>query len=96
MDDKYEFLLRLPTYLHEVLVKYKEITGISVTSQIIDCIYRQMILRGFITVADIRNGIEFPKKEIQKQEIISQSMPEELKFCDGDKCEFDPIKDKQC
>jgi len=54
MTEKKEFLLRLPTYLYDIMKEYKERTGIPMTHQIIECIYRQFMIKGFIKPEDIR------------------------------------------
>lgn len=79
-----EFTLRMPDEIHSVLTRLKESFGVAITSKILDYVARGLIKDGYIRI-DI-NGKKSPRV------LPSINMiPEELKFCDGDSCEIDPM-----
>ena len=86
-DEKHELLLRLPEYIHKILVRYKKLSGVSITNYIYKAIMREMIMDGLVSLETIKNN-NVNKKE--KKQVVVQPIPEELKFCNGDSCGITP------
>ena len=54
-EDKHEFLLRLPETTFQILKKYKDVTGISMTGSIHEAIISWCFLKKLISLEEI-NG----------------------------------------
>jgi hypothetical protein len=81
MTDKHEILLRLPIDIFKILEEYKSMTGVSITNQIYETVAWRLITKGLISLD------EFREKETKKEEPFQQ-IPEDIKYCDGDKCQI--------
>ena len=55
-EDKHEFLLRLPETTFQILKKYKDVTGISITGSIHEAIISWCFLKKLISLEEISNG----------------------------------------
>lgn len=100
-------LLTIPDEVHKLLEDYKELTGRSVTGIIQEAIYRWLIHEKILIPKRVilyydekldKYFTEEQMKEIKrgnKQKKIN-SIPEELKFCEGDKCQVVHLKGGGC
>ena len=95
VDEIHPVLLNLPVSLHNVLVRYKEFSGVNITNQIYEAITSWLFMKKLIDLDSI-GYLNGNGKKIKKEEPELEPVPEELKFCDGDKCEFDPTKMGSC
>lgn len=84
MKDK---LISFPKEVLDALEEYKKRTGIPASHYIRNATIRSMIVDGLIFFKTKYIYIEDPGNG----EKIKQAIPEEIKFCDGDKCMIDPI-----
>jgi len=87
MKDK---LISFPEEILEVLEEYRQKTGIPATDYIRRAVLREMIADKLIFIK--MKYITFEtKNEEEKEPVINMDAIESNKFCDGDKCEIDPL-----
>ena len=55
MQEKYKITIQIPDFIYGIMKNYEAQTGINITHQIIESVYRQFFLKGLITIKDIRN-----------------------------------------
>ena len=75
-----EILLRIPDELFGIIKEFKEKTGVAYTNFIYNSIVWYCVSKKLLSFRFI-NGYN------KKEEVVRDSLPEELKFCDGDSCE---------
>jgi len=91
-------LINLPDTIHEILMNYKEKTGISASAYIQRALYRQMIndnlmkIKTDTVIVDKETGKVIGLHEVcnrcyRKENLSKNVLSEDLKYCDGDKCE---------
>lgn len=78
MKDK---LIRYPIKIHEILEEVKEKSGISINAYIQEAIIKKLVHDKYLV---IKSTTILCDKDTGK---IVESIPEELKYCDGDKCQ---------
>ena len=88
-DNKKEIILRLPKNIYEILLRYKNQSGVSITNQIYEALFRQLVGRNLINLADIRG------KPNIKNKIPTQIIPKEILYCDSTSCDNPNIKLKK-
>lgn len=86
-------LISFPEEILDKLEEYRQKTGIPATDYIRDCVCRKMIIDGLIF---IKTRYIFIEKEENGKKLLPNTPPEEIKFCDGDKCEIDPRELVRC
>ena len=84
-------LVNFPEFILDKLEEYRHNTGISASSYIKHAVVKQMVLDKLIYFKT-----EYITTINKEPETVQNPIPEELKFCDGDKCEFDPTKQGGC
>ena len=72
-----ELTLRLPDHIFKVIDEFKEASGVSYTNFIYNAIYWYCITKQLLPLQ--LNG--------KKNTSSHNTLPNELKFCDGDKCQ---------
>jgi len=56
MQKNNEITIQIPAFIYGIMKNYETQTGINITHQILESVYRQFFLKGLITVKDIRNN----------------------------------------
>lgn len=79
-EEKVPVTIRFTKTVHDALVKYKKLTGMSISSQVYASVSAWLFIKRLLTL-DEANGTKKKKEKIKTQPI-----PEALKFCDGDSC----------
>ena len=83
-EEKIPITIRLTKTVHEALVKYKKLTGMSVSSQIYASVSAWLFLKGLLTLEDVDSDYKNNKKKI-----VTQPAPQEIMGCSNDSCEVD-------
>lgn len=81
-------LITIPDEIYDILNKYKETTGISMSAYIQEALYKKLIHDRLMVV---KTTPVYVGKKLDKKIRSIQQMPEGIKYCDGDKCEI-PIQ----
>lgn len=81
MKEDYKLLLKLPEQIHFILQNYKKKTGMSMTSYIQRALYRQLINDRLLYIKMVTLNVDPENGE------MLDSVPESIKYCDGDKCQ---------
>ena len=84
-----ELRIRVKPLVKERLEKLKEKTGLSINYYVNYAVVKQLLLDSIIKHWEYEN---MAKKDPHYENI--NKLPEDLKFCDGDRCEIDPRGDK--
>ena len=84
-EEKIPITIRLTKTVHEALIKYKKLTGMSVSSQIYASVSAWLFLKGLLTLEDVDSDYKNNKKKT-----VTEPLPEGVKYCDGDSCEIIP------
>ena len=83
-EEKIPITIRLTKTVHEALVKYKKLTGMSVSSQIYASVSAWLFLKGLLTLEDVDSDYKNNKKKV-----FTQPAPLEIMVCSNDSCEVD-------
>ena len=86
-EEKIPVTIRLTLKVHEALVKYKKLTGMSVSSQIYASIASWLFQKRLLDLEDVDENF---KKN--KNKVVTQPAPLEIMGCSNDSCEFIPEK----
>ena len=90
-----EISLRMPDDIYEILVKIRENFRVAMNAKIMDYIARGLINDKYYPINKLFN--DNPKRyqnDIQN-DINLNPLPEDVKFCDGDKCEIDYSENRE-
>ena len=82
-----EIKIRVKPIIKEKLSQLKEKTGLSVNFQVNFAIFKYLILDTNAPIWELDSRPNPYYQNINK-------MPEDVKYCDGDRCEIDPRGDK--
>ena len=66
-EEKIPITIRLTKTVHEALVKYKKLTGMSVSSQIYASVSAWLFLKGLLTLEDVDSDYKNNKKKVVTQ-----------------------------
>jgi len=80
-------LVSFPEEILDTLEQYKQKTGISANDYIRNCVCRKMIQDGLIMLRTRYIDVDKDGNGNGKINIP----PQEILFCDGDKCQIDPL-----
>lgn len=75
-------LLNIPDKIFEILEEHKKITGRSMSSMIMEALYKWMIHERLMM---IRTRIVYIDKEVERTK--KQTIPNAIMYCDSDKCQ---------
>ena len=81
-----EIKIRVKEIIKDKLVQVKEKTGLSINYQVNFAIFKYLILDTKVPFWEIDTRPD-PHYDVVNK------LPEELKFCDGDKCEIEEFRD---